>query len=190
MDANYFQHKPYLEQQSKSRGYDFVTLTAVHMEPLGLYSQKVNRIDALRDGASIGIPDDPSNGGRALTLLATKGLITLKSSGDAAPTVIDIEKNDHHLQIKEVQAAQLPRSLDDLDAAMVNGNYAMSAGLSPRKDAIAMEDARNNPYANVLVVKKGRENDERLKKLADLLCSPATKTLIEKKYDGAVIPAC
>lgn len=190
VDANYFQHKPYLEEQSRSRGYDFVALKAVHLEPLGLYSQKVRSVNALRDGASVGIPNDPSNGGRALKLLAAKGLITLKSTGDAAPTVIDIEKNDHHLQIKEVEAAQLPRSLADLDAAVINGNYAIGARLSPKKDAIALEDAKDNPYANILVVKKGRENDERLTKLADLLCSPATKALIEKKYDGAIVPAC
>lgn len=190
IDANYFQHKPYLDAQIAQRGYSFVAATPVHLEPLGIYSTKVTNLDALADGAKVAIPNDPSNGGRSLKLLASKNLLTLKDTGDKAPTVADIAGNPKHLKISELEAAQLPRSLGDVDAAVINGNYAIPAKLDPAKDALALEDATGNPYANLLVTRKDDADDPRVKKLAELLCSAKTADFITEKYHGAVVAAC
>ncbi|MFF5406281.1 MetQ/NlpA family ABC transporter substrate-binding protein [Streptomyces misionensis] len=186
--ANYFQTKPYLDDFNKKRGTDLVSVAGVHLEPLGLYSHKAKKAADLKNGATVAVPNDADNESRALKLLATGGLITLKS-GVSQATPQDIADNPKHLQFKEVEAAQTPRSLDDVDAAVVNGNYAISAGLKPAKDAIVLESAKNNPYVNLLVVKKGNENDPRVKKLAKLLTSPEVKKFIEDKYQGSVIPS-
>ncbi|MFE0383423.1 MetQ/NlpA family ABC transporter substrate-binding protein [Streptomyces bungoensis] len=189
VDANYFQTKPYLDDFNKKRGTHIVPVVTVHLEPLGLYSHKVKSADALKSGATVAVPNDASNEARALKLLADNGLITLKSGAGAEATPQDIAKNPRNLKFKEVEAAQTPRSLDDVDAAVVNVNYALPAGLKPAKDALLLESAKNNPYGNFLAVKKGNEKDPRVEKLAKLLTSPQVKKFIEDKYQGSVLPA-
>jgi D-methionine transport system substrate-binding protein len=189
VDANYFQNQPYLDDFNAKRGTHIVPVVTVHLEPLGLYSHKVKKADALKSGATVAVPNDAVNEARALKLLAANGLITLKSGVGNEATPQDITKNPRNLKFKEVEAAQTPRSLDDVDAAVVNGNYAISAGLKPAKDAILLESAKNNPYANFLAVKKGNEKDPRVEKLAKLLVSPEVKKFIEDKYQGSVIPS-
>ncbi|MGA5731150.1 MetQ/NlpA family ABC transporter substrate-binding protein [Streptomyces seoulensis] len=187
--ANYFQNQPYLDDFNKKRGTDIVPVVTVHLEPLGLYSHKVKKADELKSGATVAVPNDAVNEARALKLLAANKLITLKDGVGSEATPADITKNPKNLKFKEVEAAQTPRSLDDVDAAVVNGNYAISSGLKPAKDAIVLESAKNSPYGNFLAVKKGNENDPRVKKLAKLLTSPEVKKFIQDKYQGSVIPS-
>ncbi|MFI5686239.1 MetQ/NlpA family ABC transporter substrate-binding protein [Streptomyces sp. NPDC051636] len=187
VDANYFQNQPYLDDFNKKRGTHIVPVVTVHLEPLGLYSHKVKKADALKSGAIVAVPNDTVNEARALKLLADNGLITLKDGVGTEATVQDIAKNPKNLTFKEVEAAQTPRSLDDVDAAVVNGNYAISSGLNPAEHALVLESAKNNPYGNFLAVKKGNEKDPRVKKLAELLTSPEVKKFIEDKYQGSVI---
>ncbi|MCX4992200.1 MULTISPECIES: MetQ/NlpA family ABC transporter substrate-binding protein [unclassified Streptomyces] len=189
VDANYFQNQPYLDDFNEKRGTHIVPVVTVHLEPLGLYSHKVKSVDALKSGATVAVPNDAVNEARALKLLASKGLITLKDDAGNAATPQDISKNPKNLKFKEVEAAQTPRSLDDVDAAVINGNYAIAADLKPAKDALVLESATNNPYGNFLAVKKGNEDDPRVKKLAKLLTSPEVKKFIEDKYAGSVIPS-
>ncbi|MGY5054838.1 MetQ/NlpA family ABC transporter substrate-binding protein [Streptomyces sp. 900105755] len=189
VDANYFQNKPYLDDFNKKRGTHIVPVVTVHLEPLGLYSHKVKSVDALKSGATVAVPNDSVNEARALKLLAANGLITLKDGAGSEATPQDIAKNPKNLQFKEVEAAQTARSLDDVDAAVINGNYAISAGIKPAKDALVLESAKNSPYGNFLAVKKGNEKDPRVKKLAKLLTSPEVKKFIEDKYQGSVIPS-
>jgi len=189
LDANYFQTVPYLEQQKADAGYDFTALDPVHVEPLGLYSQDVASVAELPDGATLAIPNDPTNAARALRLLEAEGLLTLGDTGSSAPTSLDVEDNPKNLDIVEVEAAQLPRSLQDVDAAVINGNYAIEAGLSPADDAIALEDGEDNPNANLVVVRAGDEDDPRIQELEQLLHSDEVRRFIEENYDGAVIPA-
>ncbi|MCX4684569.1 MetQ/NlpA family ABC transporter substrate-binding protein [Kitasatospora purpeofusca] len=188
-DANYFQHVPYLEDFNKKRGTDIVSVEAVHLEPLGVYSKKVKAIAELPDGATIGLPNDATNEGRALKLLADNKLITLKDGAGTGATPADVTGNPKNFKWKELEAAQLPRSIADLDAAVINGNYALDSGLKPATDAIVLEKAEGNPYANILAVKKGKENDPRVKKLAELLHSPEVKKYINDTFQGSVIPA-
>ncbi|MEU2334159.1 MetQ/NlpA family ABC transporter substrate-binding protein [Streptomyces sp. NPDC013172] len=189
VDANYFQNQPYLDDFNKKRGTHIVPVVTVHLEPLGLYSHKVKSADALKSGATIAVPNDAVNEARALKLLAANGLITLKDGTGSEATPQDIAKNPKNLTFKEVEAAQTARSLDDVDAAVINGNYAISAGIKPAKDALVLESAKNSPYGNFLAVKKGNEKDPRVKKLAKLLTSPEVKKFIEDKYQGSVIPS-
>ncbi|WP_328957623.1 MetQ/NlpA family ABC transporter substrate-binding protein [Kitasatospora purpeofusca] len=188
-DANYFQHVPYLEDFNKKRGTDIVSVEAVHLEPLGVYSKKVKAIAELPDGATIGLPNDATNEGRALKLLADNKLITLKDGAGTAATPADVTGNPKNFKWKELEAAQLPRSIADVDAAVINGNYALDSGLKPATDAIVLEKADGNPYANILAVKKGKENDPRVKKLAELLHSAEVKKFIDDTFQGSVIPA-
>lgn len=189
IDANYFQHVPYLEEQVAGAGYDFTVVVPVHLEPLGIYSSRLTDLADLPDGGTVAIPNDPSNGGRALILLADNDLITLADTGDASPTVSDITDNPHNLNVVEIEAAQLPRSLADTAISVINGNYAIEANLNPLEDALALESAEDNPYANVLVVRTGEEDDPRVTTLAELLASPEVAAFIEETYQGAVIPA-
>ncbi|MEV7974593.1 MetQ/NlpA family ABC transporter substrate-binding protein [Streptomyces sp. NPDC086519] len=189
VDANYFQNKPYLDDFNKKRGTHIVPVVTVHLEPLGLYSHKVKSVDALKSGATVAVPNDSVNEARALKLLAANGLITLKDGAGSEATPQDIAKNPKNLKFKEVEAAQTARSLDDVDAAVINGNYAISAGIKPAKDALVLESAKNSPYGNFLAVKKGNEKDPRVQKLAKLLTSPEVKKFIEDKYQGSVIPS-
>ncbi|MER6916239.1 MetQ/NlpA family ABC transporter substrate-binding protein [Streptomyces sp. NPDC000594] len=189
VDANYFQHKPYLDDFNKKRKTTIVPVVTVHLEPLGLYSQKADDLAALRSGATVAIPNDTTNEARALKLLEENGLIKLKPGAGNEATPKDIAENPRKLEFKEVEAAQAPRVLGEVDAAVINGNYAVEAKLSPKKDSLALESAQNNPYGNFLAVKKGNEDDEQIKKLAKLLASPEVKKFIEDTYDGSVIPA-
>ncbi|WP_416976521.1 MetQ/NlpA family ABC transporter substrate-binding protein [Streptomyces sp. T028] len=191
VDANYFQHQPYLTDFNKKNGTDIVAVpgATVHLEPLGLYSQGVKKLDDLKKGATVALPNDTTNEARALKLLEANGLIELKSGVGYDATPKDVTSNPRNLTFKELEAAQLPRSLADVDAAVINGNYALEADLSPAKDALVAESATDNPYANFLAVKKGDEDDPRIQKLANLLTSDAVKKFIEDKYDGAVVAA-
>ncbi|TQJ86823.1 MetQ/NlpA family ABC transporter substrate-binding protein [Streptomyces sp. SLBN-31] len=189
VDANYFQNQPYLDDFNNKRGTHIVPVVTVHLEPLGLYSHKVDKVEALKSGATVAVPNDAVNEARALKLLAANGLITLKAGAGSEATPQDITKNPRNLKFKEVEAAQTARSLDDVDAAVVNGNYAISAGIKPAKEALVLESAKNSPYGNFLAVKKGNEKDPRVKKLAKLLTSPEVKKFIEDKYQGSVIPS-
>ncbi|CAL9389439.1 MetQ/NlpA family ABC transporter substrate-binding protein [Streptomyces sp. enrichment culture] len=185
--ANYFQNQPYLDDFNKKNGTHIVPVVTVHLEPLGLYSEKVKSADALKSGATIAVPNDTVNEARALKLLADNGLITLKDGVGNEATPADIVKNPKNLKFKELEAAMTPRSLKDVDAAVVNGNYAIESDLKPAEDALVLESAENNPYGNFIAVKEGNENDPRVKKLAKLLTSPEVKKFIEDKYAGSVI---
>lgn len=189
LDANYFQHEPYLAEQELAAGYDFAAVTSVHLEPLGLYSDRLSSVEELADGAQVAIPNDPTNAARALQLLEKEGLITLADTGDASATVLDVEDSPRNLDLVEIEAAQLPRSLPDVDAAVINGNYAIEADLSPAEDALATESPDGNPYANLLVVRTGDESDARIATLAELLASDEVAEFIQETYDGTVIPA-
>jgi D-methionine transport system substrate-binding protein len=189
LDANYFQHVPYLDEEKKAKGYKFSALKPVHLEPLGVYSKKVKNLADVPQGAVVGIPNDPSNSGRALNLLASKGLIKLKDGVGVKATQRDVADNPKKLQFKELEAAQLPRSLDDTALSVINGNYAIQANLTPSKDALAIETAEGNPYANIVVVRAGNENDPRIVKLEKLLHSPEVKKFLADKYKGSVIAA-
>ncbi|WP_380284216.1 MetQ/NlpA family ABC transporter substrate-binding protein [Kitasatospora purpeofusca] len=188
-DANYFQHVPYLDDFNKKHNTQIVSAGTVHLEPLGLYSKKAKAIGDIKDGATIGLPNDATNEGRALKLLADNNVITLKDGVGTAATPADVTGNPKNLKWKELEAAQLPRSIEDLDAAVINGNYAIDAGLKPTSDSLVLEKAEGNPYANILAVKQGKENDPRVKKLAELLHSPEVKKYIDDTFKGAVIPA-
>ncbi|MCA0144301.1 MetQ/NlpA family ABC transporter substrate-binding protein [Blastococcus sp. LR1] len=189
LDANYFQTIPYLEQQEESAGYDFQALEPVHIEPLGIYAETLTDLADLADGATVAIPNDPTNAARALRLLEANELITLADTGDTAPTSLDIEENPKNLEISEVEAAQVPRSLADVDIAVINGNYAIEADLVPAEDALALEEGEGNPNANLLVVRTGDEDDERIQQLEELLHSDEVRQFIEDTYEGAVLAA-
>jgi D-methionine transport system substrate-binding protein len=185
--ANYFQNQPYLDDFNKKNGTHIVPVVTVHLEPLGLYSNKIEKADELKSGATVAVPNDTVNEARALKLLDANGIITLKDGAGNDATPKDIAKNPKNLKFKELEAAQTPRSLDDVDAAVINGNYAIESDLKPAEDALVLESAKNNPYGNFLAVKEGQEDDPRVKKLAKLLTSPEVKKFIEDKYAGSVV---
>ena len=188
LQANSFQHVPYLENQIKDRGFDLVVVGKTITTPMGVYSSKLKSLGDLAPGATVAIPNDPTNGGRALLMLAEQGLITVNPDAGLVPTPLDITGNPKNLEFAELDAAQLPRALQDADAAVINTNYALDAGLSPKNDAIAMEKA-DSPYANVIVVRAGDEGQPWVKTLVEAYHSPEIKSFIETKYEGAVIPA-
>lgn len=190
LDANYFQHLPYYEEQVDDRGYDFAHFEGVHLEPFALYSAELDDVKDLPKGGKIGVNNDPSNQGRALALLEEADVITLEKGKDATnATINDIAENPKDLEFTETAAAQLPRSLEDFDAAVINGNYAIEADLSV-DDALLVENAEDSPYANFLAVQKSNEDNAALKKLDELLHSPEVKKHIEEEYpDGEVLPA-
>ncbi len=187
IDANFFQHKPYLDEFSKSRGLKLEVLVATHLEPMGVYSKKVKNVADLPNGAQIAIPNDPTNGGRALKVLESAGLIKVKPEAGVLATVADVTDNPKRVKFVEVEAAQAPRSLQDVDAAVINSNFALGAGLNPTKDAIAVE-SKDSPYANIVVVREG-DHREALQKLKAALTTPEVKKFIEEQYKGAVLPA-
>lgn len=186
LDANFHQHKPFLDSVKADKGLKLESIAAIHIEPLGLYSRKLKSLDELPQGASIAIPNDPSNGGRALLLLEAKGLIKLKDSNNLTATEFDIVENKKDIKIKSVEAPLLPRTLEDVDAAVINGNYALQAGLKSG-DALALE-GKESPYANILVVQESRINDEALQKLKDALQSQKVKDFMMEKYQGEIVP--
>jgi D-methionine transport system substrate-binding protein len=191
VDANFFQTEPYLDEYNTANGTDLVTVAAVHIEPLGLYSASAASIEAIPDGGQIAIPGDGSNGGRALALLADAGLITLADGVDATlATEDDIAENPKNLEFVPLEAAQLAPSLPDVDAAVINGNYALEADLSPAEDALHSESPDGNPYANYLVTTAANAENEDIQKLAELLQSDEVKQFILDTWaDGSVIPA-
>jgi D-methionine transport system substrate-binding protein len=189
LDANYFQTPAYMKDQAKARGLDLTSVVGVHIEPLGIYSKKAKSLGDVANGAKVALPNDAANENRALQLLVANKLITLKPDAGENATPKDIAENPKKLDFTEVDAAQTARALDDVDLAVVNGNYALEADLKPSEDALALEKAEGNPNENLLVTLKGQEEDPRIKKLAELLTSDDVKQFIEKTYDGAVIPA-
>lgn len=191
VDANYFQHTPYLESFNEENGTHLVSVGAIHYEPFGIYPGKSNDLENIADGATIAVPNDTTNEARALQLLAAQGIITVRDGAGLTATVNDIEENPHNVKIEEIEAAQLPRTVADVDFAVINGNYAMEAGFSVGTDALAIEDASSEAaqtYANVLVVKEGNENDPAIQALYTALTSDTIKDFINNTYDGAVVP--
>ena len=187
IDANFFQHIPYLDAQNAEHGYHLVNAGGIHIEPIALYSKKVSSLSGLADGASIAIPNDPTNEGRALLLLQSAGLIKLNAAAGITATPLDIVENKKNLKFNEVEAASLPRVLDDVDAAVINGNYAIPAGLSATKDGLIVEGA-DSPYVNIVTVKAGNENDPRIKALVNALKSDEIKDYVNKTYpNGEVV---
>lgn len=191
LDANYFQHQPYLDAFNEERGTDLVSVAVIHYEPFGIYAGKTASLDELKDGATVAVPNDTTNEARALLLLEAQGLIKLKEGAGLKATVNDIVENPKNLEIIEIEAAQIPHSLQDVDIAVINGNYAIEAGLSVGKDALATEDADSigaTTYGNVVAVKKGNEDNEAIKALVEVLKSDEIKQFIEDNYEGAVVP--
>ena len=189
IDANYFQHITYMNNFNAENGTHLASVAEIHYEPFGLYAGTTASLNELQDGATIGVPNDPTNGGRALLLLQEQGLITLKEDVGLEPTVLDIAENPHNYQIEELEAAQLPRSLDSLDLAVINGNYAIQAGLNVA-DALAIESAEGTAgtaYVNVLAVAEDRVDDPAIQALANALKSDEVKTFIDETYGGAVV---
>ncbi|KAF1681673.1 MetQ/NlpA family ABC transporter substrate-binding protein [Veillonella sp. R32] len=191
LDANFYQHAPYMKKFEEEHNMKFASAGAVHIEPMGLYSNKIKDKDlqkSIPNGAKVAIPNDPTNTGRALLLLQQAGLITLKDPNNIYSTKIDIASNPKNLDIIELEAAQTPRSLDDVDIAVINANYALGAQLNPLKDALFLDD-KNSPYANLIVVRPGDENRPEIQKLIKALQSPEIKKFIEDKYQGSILPA-
>ncbi len=188
LDANSYQHLPYLEAQMKDRGYKFTNVAFTVTFPMGVYSKKIKSLDEIKPGARVGVPNDPTNGGRGLLLLQSKGLIKLKADAGLKATPLDIVSNPKKIKIVELDAAQLPRSLDDLDAAAINGNYAESAGLSPTRDAIAMEGPKG-PYANLIAIREADKGKPWVAKLVKAYHSPEIKQYITSTYKDSVITA-
>ena len=191
VDANYFQHQPYLDSFNEEKGTHLVSVEPIHFEPFGLYAGKTASLDALADGATVAVPNDTTNEARALLLLQQEGLIKLADGAGITATAKDIVENPKNLQIKELEAANIPNALKDVDIACINGNYAQAAGLSVEKDALAVEATDSlaaETYANVLVVKDGNQDSEKIQALAKALKSDAVRDFINKTYEGAVVP--
>ena len=188
IDANYFQHIPYLENFAKERGLNLENLGSVHIEPMGLYSDKIKSLDELKDGDEVLIPSDPSNGRRALLLLEKNGLITLKDDTKEDITEKDIDQNTKNLKFTPIEAANIPNVYKDAALAAINTNFALGAGLNPSADALALED-KDSPYANIIAVRKGDETKDKFQKLIKVFQSEACKKFIEEKYKGEIYPA-
>ena len=188
LNANSFQHQPYLDNQIADRGFDIVSVGTTITTPMGVYSKKVKSLDELQDGATVAIPNDPTNGGRALLVLASKGLIKVNPEAGLKVGPADVTENPKNIQFAELDAAQLPRSLDDVDAAVINTNYAMEAGLHPKKDAIAIEGEKS-PYANVIAVRTADKDAPWVKTLVESYHDDSVKAFINEEFKGALIPA-
>ena len=187
IDMNSYQHKPYMDNLVKDKGLKIVSIGQTVVAPIGLYSHKIKSLDDVKDGMTVAVPNDPTNGARGLLLLQKAGFIKLKD-GVKYPTPQDITENAKHLQIKELEAAEIPRSLDDVDFAAINTNYAMDAGLNPVTDALLRED-KDSPYANILAVHEDDKDNPTLKKIVEIYHSDVIKKYIEDHYKGALIPA-
>jgi len=191
LDANYFQHTPYMYNFNEAHGTNMVALFAVHFEPLGLYKARTQSLEELADGAIIAIPNDPTNGARALQLLEAAGLITLREGAGIMATRMDVVDNPRNIDIRELEAAQLPHILPDVDMAVINGNFALQAGLEMESDAVAAEEADSlsaAAYANYIVVRAGNEDDERVQILINVISSDAVRDFINERYAGRVVP--
>src|SRR5574344_43137 len=188
IDANFFQHKPYMDSFNTEKGYHLVSVVGVHVEPLALYSHKIKSVEELANGATIAIPNDPTNEVRALLLLQSAGIIKLDDKAGLTAVPADVVENTKNLKFSEIEAASLPRVLDDVDAAVINGNYAIPAGLSAAKDGLLVE-GKDSPYVNILTVKDGMQNDPRIQALAKALTSQKVKDYIEKTYPNGEVVA-
>ena len=188
LDANFFQHQPYLDEFNKAKGTHLVSVAAVHLEPLGAYSSKYKKLDEIKDGSTVVIPNDATNGGRALLLLDKAGLITLKDKTNILSTPKDITANPKKLKFRELEAATIPRVLTQVDLALINTNYALEAKLNPEKDALVIEGS-DSPYVNILVARPDDKDSADMKKLVAALHTPEVKAFILEKYKGAIVPA-
>ena len=189
LDANFFQHEPYLKNfMDEHKEVKLKNAAGIHIEPMGVYSKKIKKLDELKDGATIAIPNDTTNGGRSLLLLEKSGIIKLKEGVGEKATVGDIAENKKNIKFQEVEAAQVPRTLDDVDAAVINSNFAMQVNLDPTKDAMFIEDS-TSPYVNIIAVREGDENRPEIQALIKVLHSDEIKQFITEKYKGAVVPA-
>lgn len=186
LDANFFQHIPYLEETVKEKGYDLTYSTKVHIEPMGIYSNSIKKLDDVKDGDKVAVPNDSTNEARALKLLAKQGLIEVKD-GELI-TVKDITKNPKNLKFVEVDAAQVPSTLDDVAIAVINTNYALNVGLNPTKDALAIESS-DSPYVNIVAIRTEDKDSDKAKALTKVLNSDEVKKFIEEKYNGSIVPA-
>ena len=187
-DANYFQHQPYLDNFNAENGTHLVSAGGIHIEPMGVYAGKTTALADLPDGATIAIPNDATNEGRALLLLEAQGLIKLKDSSNLESTPNDIAENSKNLQFKELEAAMIPNTVEEVDLSVINCNYALQAGFNPVEDALAIEDS-NSPYVNIIAVKEGHENDPAIMALVAALQSETAREFITSTYNGAVVPA-
>ena len=185
LEANSFQHRPYLENQMNDRGFDLVEIATTITTPMGVYSDRLDDIADLPEGGRVAIPNDPTNGGRALLLLQQLGLLTLAEGTGLVPSPLDVTENPRNLRFMELDAAQLPRALADADIAIINTNFALASGLDPANDAIAMEE--DSPYVNIMVVRNGDQDEEWVGKLVEAYHSDEVKAFIEEQYDGAVL---
>lgn len=188
IDANLFQHVPYMEDFGKEHKIDLVAVTPVLVAPLGIYSSKLKSIAELPDRAIVALPNDATNLGRALNLLQAQNLIKLKSGTGVKATFSDVEQNPRNIRFKELEAAQIPRSLPDVALGIINSGYAMEAGLKPSKDALVLEPVKDNPYANVLATLRSKVDDPNIQKLAKLLHRSELRDFLNQKYEGSVIP--
>ena len=188
IDANFFQHKPYLDDFIAKEKLDLVSIGNVHVEPMALYANGVDSLEDLPEGAEIAIPNDTVNGGRALLLLEANGLIKLNEGAGLEATEKDIAKNPKNIKFTALEAAMLPRVLAQIDGAVINGNYALEAGLNPVEDGIVIE-GKDSPYANIVAVRAGEEKEDKFVKLIKALQSDEVKAYIEENYDGGVVPA-
>ena len=188
LDANFFQHQPYLDEFNKAKGTHLINVAAVHLEPLGAYSSKYKKLDEIKDGSTVVIPNDATNGGRALLLLDKAGLITLKDKTNILSTPKDITANPKNLKFRELEAATIPRVLTQVDLALINTNYALEAKLNPETDALVIEGS-DSPYVNILVARPDDKDSADMQKLVAALHSPEVKAFILEKYKGAIVPA-
>ena len=191
IDANYFQHTPYLDNFNEENNTNLVSVAGIHYEPFGIYPGTKSKLSDLKDGDVIAVPNDTTNEARALLLLQDNGVIKLKDGAGLNATVKDIEENPNNITIQELEAAQVSRVKDEVAFVVLNGNYALEAGYSVSKDAIAYEASDSEAaktYVNVLVVKEGNEENEGVKALIDVLKSDEIKQYIKDTYDGAVVP--
>ncbi|MBS7326609.1 MAG: MetQ/NlpA family ABC transporter substrate-binding protein [Thiopseudomonas sp.] len=187
LDANFFQHQPYLDEFNASKGTQLVSVAGIHIEPFGAYSNKVRALDDLKQGGQVAIPNDATNGGRALLLLQAAGVLTLKEEAGITATPRDIADNPKKLRVRELEAATLPRVLNQVDLALINTNYALEAGLNPHKDALAIEGA-DSPYVNILVTRDDNQQADAVQKLVEALKGDDVRDFINEKYQGAVVP--
>ncbi|MPW26180.1 metal ABC transporter substrate-binding protein [Alkalibaculum sp. M08DMB] len=191
LDANYFQHQPYLDDFNENNNTKLVTIATIHYEPLGIYPGKTTSLADLEEGATIAVPNDPTNEARALLLLETAGLIKIDPNAGLTATINDITYNPNNYQVLEIEAAQVPRTLQDVDLGVINGNYALLSNLNVNTDALVKEEKESlsaTTYANILVVREGNENNEKLQALVEALKSDKVKQFIEEKYNGSVVP--
>ena len=188
IDLNAFQHRIYLQSEIDNYGYEIENIGNTFIIPLNLYSDKVKSVDELKDGDTVAIPDDVTNGGRALKVLETAGLIKVRPEAGVTATINDVVDNPKKIKFREIEAAQLPRALDDVALAVINSNYALGAGLNPVKDALAIE-SKDSPYANIVAIRTGDDSRAEIQKLKAALTSAEVKKFIETEYKGAVVPA-